>query len=204
MSRRAIKVLALASFLVLTNGGIALGKGPESVTITGPGVGSPIELINPDFFHGDYTDQVKVLMRQTSLWYATGGGSRLSAKPEGELGPAYTLTWINSGPPDDPVEERTIIQLLYLQAEKGPVVHTPPQEGLMDWGPGVVGWFLAPDDLADTLASLGGPLSDAGAAGPVAIGAPERLGLFGAIASAILLLLWVTRRRLGTTERERV
>lgn len=86
MSRRAIKVLALASFLVLTNGGIALGKGPESVTITGPGVGSPIELINPDFFHGDYTDQVKVLMRQTSLWYATGGGSRLSAKPEGRAG----------------------------------------------------------------------------------------------------------------------
>lgn len=204
MSRRAIKVLALASFLVLTNGGIALGKGPESVTITGPGVGSPIELINPDFFHGDYTDQVKDLMRQTSLWYATGGGSRLSAKPEGELGSAYTLTWINSGPPDDPVEERTIIQLLYLQAEKGPVVHNPPQEGLMDWGPGVVGWFLAPDDLADTLASLGVPLSDAGVAGPVAIGVLEHLELFGAIALAVLLLIWGMRRNPVSTEPERI
>jgi len=158
MRKRTMIVIAITSATVVAIGGTAFAKGPESATITGPGINAPIELINVDFFDTDYTDHVKELMRQTSLWYATGGGSRIAIEPAGALGSAYMLTWINSGPPGDPLEERTIRQLLYLRAEGGPVIHTPAQKGLEGWVPGVVGWFTAPDGLTDTLAALGVPV----------------------------------------------
>lgn len=51
--------------------------------------------------------------------------------------------------------------MIYLDAEDGPVIHTPTQEGLQGWGPGVIGWFAAPDGLRDTLIELGVPISAA-------------------------------------------
>ena len=159
MRKRAMIALVVTTTLVVAGGGMALAKGPESATVTGPGIAEPIELINADYFDSDYTDHVKELMRQTGLWYAAGGGSRIPAQPEGDLGPVYTLTWASSGPPGDPVDKRTIRQLLYLHAENGPLIHTPSQIGLEGWGPGVVGWAIAPSGLMDTLAALGIPVS---------------------------------------------
>lgn len=126
-------------------------KGPESATITGPGIDRPIELMDTADF-----DLVIRLMEQTGLWYGTGD---LLKEPPGELGPGYTLTWINSGPPAKSVDERTIRQMIYLDAENGPIIHTPAQEALRGWGPGVIGWFAAPSGLRDTLAELGVPIS---------------------------------------------
>lgn len=162
MRRQTLIVVVIATAVVVATSGTALAKGPESATITGPGIDEPIELIdagNPDL--------VQALMRQTGLWYGTSGGSRIVTEPAGELGPLYTLTWINSGPPGDPVDTRTIRQLLYLHAENGPVIHTPTQAALQGWGPDVVGWFTAPDGLTDTLSALGVPLS-----GPESINDP--------------------------------
>ena len=150
----------VTSAIVGVLGGIAFAKGPESATITGPGIDEPIELINADYFDSDYTDHVKELMRQTGLWFATS--SRISTEPAGDLGPPYTLTWINSGPPSDSVDKRTIRQTLYLYADNGPVIHTPAQEGLEGWGTNVIGWFTAPDGLRDTLAALDVPILESG------------------------------------------
>lgn len=171
MTRQTLIVVVVTTAVVVATSGTALAKGPESATITGPGIDEPIELINADYFNSDYTNHVKELMRQTGLWYATS--SRISAKPAGDLGPRYTLTWINSGPPGGPVEERTIRQALYLYAENGPVIHTPAQEGLEGWGPDVVGWFTPPDGLSDTLAALDVPILESGSFGePLASAIP--------------------------------
>lgn len=132
-------------------------KGPESATITGPGIDEPIELI-------DYgkTELVVRLFEQTGLWYATGDlPIPLPGKSAGELGPSYTLTWVNSGPPGESAEDRTILQVIFLHAESGPVIYTPVQESLAGWGPGTMGWFAAPGGLRDTLAELGVPISAA-------------------------------------------
>lgn len=210
MSKRTMIVLVVTIAIVVAIGGTAFAKGPESATITGPGIDEPIELINVDYFDTDYTDHVKELMRQTSLWYATGGGSRISAEPAGTLGAAYTLTWINSGPPGDLVDERTIRQLLYLHAEVGPIIHTPAQEGLEGWGPDVVGWFTAPDGLTDTLAALGVPVSasesifdmsasiDPSAASPVEAEPTNPLGYLAVGFGLIIGLGWAARRRKET------
>jgi hypothetical protein len=160
-SRKRAAARTLVRFLAVTVlSGIALfgsiapagAKGPESATISGPGIDQPIELID-----GTNPDLVARLMEQTVLWF--GGGDPLPGQPVGDLGPGYALTWVNAGPPEKSVEERTIRQVIYLEAESGPLIHTPAQDGLEGWGPGVTGWFAAPNGLRDTLVALGAPLS---------------------------------------------
>jgi len=202
-------VLLVVSILVIANARTALGKGPESVTLTGPGIDSPVELMDAVDWPISCNDSCPPdpmvrLMEQSGFWYATGDLPIALDRPPGELGPRHVLTWIRSGAPGETVDSRTILQSLYLHAANGPVIHTPAQEGLAEWGSGVTGWFLASDDLADILASLSAPLADAGGGESVAIGVPERLGLFAAIGSAGLVLMWAIRRRSVTTELERV
>jgi hypothetical protein len=153
---------AIVAVVLLGVGDTAMAKGPESATVAGPGIDQPVELIdaaNPDL--------VSRLMEQTGLWFGRGDLPRPIEEPLGDLGPALTLTWVNSGPPGHSVEVRTIRQLLYLYAEGGPVIHTPDQGGLAGWGPGVIGWFAAPGRLRETLGELGVPV----ASPPVGAGA---------------------------------
>ncbi len=130
-------------------------KGPESATITGPGIDEPVELMDT----GDAA-LVGLFMEQTGLWYGTGDLPSPIEEPAGDLGSAYTLTWINSGPPGLDVEVRTIRQVIYPNAESGPVIHTPDQSSLSGWGPGVIGWFAAPGGLRNTLVELGVSISE--------------------------------------------
>ncbi len=152
--------VAIVAMLVVGISEPAVAKGPQSATVTGPGIDRPIELMDT----AD-SDLVSQLMEQTGIWYATGDHPLPLEEPTGELGPAYTLTWINSGPPGESVGERTIRQLIYLEAQNGPVIHTPAQEGLEGWGSGVIGWFAAPNGLRDTLAELGVPIAEASSFG---------------------------------------
>lgn len=149
---RTFAGLVIMVMILFTDINLAVAKGPESATITGPGIEQPIELLN-----NTNMDLVVRLMEQTGLWYDTGT-SLSSKEPVGDLGPSYTLTWINSGPPSLSADDRTIFQQIYLDAENGPLIHTPPQESLQGWGAGVIGWFIAPGELKDTLIELGVPI----------------------------------------------
>ncbi len=128
-------------------------KGPESLMISGPGFEHPVDLMN------NYDiSLVANLLEQTGLWYGTGI-PLTSDLIKDKLGSRYTFTWVNSGPPSLSIEERTITQYIYLEADGGPIIHTPPQDSLQGWGSGVIGWFAAPDGLELTLAKLGVPIS---------------------------------------------
>jgi hypothetical protein len=151
-------------------------------------------------------DLVARLMEQTGLWYTTGDLPDLLDEPPGELGSGYTLTWINAGPPDKSVAERTIRQLIYLDAKNGPVIYTPDQIGLPGWGPGVIGWFAAPSGLRDTLAELGVPMaagSSFNAAAPSEIRADTflYLGVAGLALIVGLAGLIAARRTFGLPSR---
>ena len=145
--RSGAVAVVVAAIAVMAFAGPADAKGPGSVTIEGPGIDTPIELIGSD------TATLVKLMEQSGLWYATGDLPLPIAEPSRTLGPVYVLSWL-VGEIDN---RRTIRQFLYLDVERGTLIHTPPQEGLADWGPGVEGWFAAPDGLEDTLTSLGVP-----------------------------------------------
>jgi len=151
-------LIVVSGAAVVTTGLLGLttsvgAKGPQSATVTGPGIEEPIELLEVARGLDPSGELERQLMVQTGLWSAPTFESR--QPPTGELGPAYTLTWINSGPPDRSVESRTIHQELYPDADGGSVIHTPPQAGLEGWGSEMTGWFDAPNALWDTLAQLG-------------------------------------------------
>jgi hypothetical protein len=169
----------LTALVLFALAGNVWAKGPVSLTISGPGIDEPLELVA-----GADRALLTRLMEQTGLWYATGDLPRPLAGPPAELGPRYTLTWVNGGPPDKSREERTIRQELYLVDGGGLVIHTPDQETLENWGQGVIGWFAAPDGLRDTLAEMGAPLPAAtssaeGGAAETAPGVPWQAAVAG-------------------------
>ncbi|MFQ5966076.1 MAG: hypothetical protein ACE5MI_00525 [Acidimicrobiia bacterium] len=145
--RVLIPLVVIAAFL-LSIGGTAYAKGPESATITGPSIDRPIQLMDRG-----KPRLLSRLITQTGLWYPTGDLPVPIEGPPGRIGPRHTLTWINSGPPGTSAEQRTMLQFLYLDAEGGPLIHTPAV--LEGWGPEKLGWFAAPIGLPDTLAELG-------------------------------------------------
>lgn len=148
----AAQVLAAMAVAVVVLVGLvhpAVAKGPSSATLSGPGIDPPIDLTqtaDPGLMHA--------VMQQTGLWF--GAGEAVPQEPAAaDLGPRYTLSWVNSGPPSLSEEERTIDQYIYAHANLGLVIHTPEQNGLSGWGRSVTGWFVAPIGLQPTLTELG-------------------------------------------------
>ena len=167
----------------------ALAKGPTALTVEGPGLEQPLDI--------DTTENwtlLSKLMEQTGLWYATGDLPRPINAPTGDLGPGYTLTWVNGGPPGETVPDRTMIQYLYLHAEHGPLIHTPPQESLENWGQNRIGWFTAPKTLPDTLGRLGVPITSLSKAPALPPG--RYTAALGLLLAAGLIV--IGRRRRGT------
>ena len=190
------KIPVSAALLILVLFGLsqrAAAKGPASATISGSGIEGTLELMGEDNWA-----QVSKLMEQTGLWYATGDLPRPIEAPAGELGPAYTLTWVNGGPPGKSMEERTMVQYLYLHAENGPLIHTPRQDSLENWGQERMGWFTAPEGLSETLQALGVPASEA-APGVLPGGAWWIVGAAGVVVAAGLASLVAKRRRASRT-----
>jgi hypothetical protein len=91
-------------------------------------------------------DAPVTLISLTGLW----SGFRSAATAPENPGPAYTLTWV-VGAPGDPIELRTVYQYVYLDAIRGPLIHTPEQVGLAGWGTEVIGWFEAPEEIGPTI-----------------------------------------------------
>ena len=185
--------LAAAVFLVV-HGAVALAKGPESVTIAGPGIKDPVELMDAvDWpISCDETcppDPMVRLMEQTGLWYAAGDLPIAIEKPLGDLGSRYKLTWTRGGFPDESVEERTFHQFLYLDAEGGPFVHTPVQASLEDSVGHVYGWSKAPRGLVDSLRELRAQLPGSGIRPSGSDNAPTLFALLATAAAAVVMLV---------------
>ncbi len=172
---------AIVAVMVVGISPPAQAKGPESVTVAGPGISGELELISGDAEH------VGRLVELSGVWLGTGDlPVPLEGEPATPLGPAYTLTWLALGPPGVTATDRTIRQVVYPYAENGPIIHT---RAVPDgWGQDVLGWFAASPDLNVALVGLGVPLDT-----PPAEGGSRPL-VWVMFAAAMLIAVLVRRR----------
>jgi len=151
--RRLILLFALALLAMPTQ---ALGKGPSAATMEGPGGGGGIT------FSGDEGSGPLGNLTQQSGWFAAVFAQEpnpmLAARPKGDLGPKYTVTYTVPGPNNDTF---TITQDVYPYASSGPVTYLAPGQPIFDMTTRG-GWFQAGPDLKATLVAAGLPESAAG------------------------------------------
>jgi hypothetical protein len=123
----------------------AWAKGPDQVTITGPSLSQPINVVPVDAASSAQLDLIRQGSGIEAAMFAELPGEFAAARPAGDLGPQYRMTWNVPG-------DGTVAQDLYPYAAPSPAVFTPPQRLVTRSG-----WFTAPAFLKDTLHSLGLP-----------------------------------------------
>jgi hypothetical protein len=130
----------------------AFGKGPSAASIDGPG-GAGIT------FSGDGESggtALGNLAQQTGLFFAAFAQEpdpMLAARPKGDLGPRYTITWTVPGPSNEAWKLR---QDVYPYAEPAPVTYMEPGQAVYDRKTRG-GWFQAGPELKTTLVDAGLP-----------------------------------------------
>jgi hypothetical protein len=189
--KRMFVLLAIAALAVPAT---AAAKGPSGASIDGPGTGGGINLsgsleAGTDF--GDFTTWTgffPAVFRQTP-------DPMLDARPEGDLGPKYTVTYTVPGPNG---ETWKIEQDLYPYVKRGPITYMKPGQEIFETEGTRGGWYSAEIALTDLLVKLGLPAtppttSTADDAAAVSVGT---VLLLSALAALLLLAsAFILRRR---------
>jgi hypothetical protein len=149
-----MRTLALALLCVIAFPASALAKGPIAATIEGPGLSAPLELDGRGSW--DAGGPFPVLVQETAFFAAAWGGDvpMLPAKPAGELGARYALTYRLPGPAGN---VDLIRQELYPHARGGPVTFTPPGQRFFDSRQTLGGWYRGRPRLRTVLLEAGLP-----------------------------------------------
>jgi hypothetical protein len=139
---RAVTV-ALTLLALLTLASPALAKGPETGTLTGPGIDAPIEFLDQSAPLDEPTPPALDLIGMTGLF---SSASSDLATPPPDPGSAHTITWHMFG-------GDVIVQHVYLEAEGGALIHTPDQPAVEAWGTRP-GWRPAPEGLEEAITAV--------------------------------------------------
>ena len=150
MKRLFLVVLVAAFALPAT----AFGKGPSAASIDGPGGGGEgITFTGYGESAGSSLGDLTLLSGFFPAAFGQEPRPMLPSRPEGDLGPRYTITY--TVPTGAGVADR-IRQELYPYAAAGPVTYMVPGQRLFDREtPG--GWFQADRHLKELLVSAGLP-----------------------------------------------
>jgi hypothetical protein len=191
--KRAFLILAIAALALPT---AALGKGPSGASIDGPSDGSGITLGGDGESGGtplgDLADQAGFF----PAVFAQQPDPMLDARPKGDLGPKYTVTYTVPGPNN---ETWKIKQEVYPYATPAPVTYMKPGQTVFQIPGGTRGgWFLADSRLKETLVSAGLPaqaseVSSGSTAFPVSLVSLLAAAMLLAAATAAVLLRRRTR-----------
>jgi hypothetical protein len=190
--RRALPALAaLAAALLLP--AAAAAKGPSTATIAGPGLDHALEI--KGYGEGGDATPLGILVE--------GGGffaqvfqptPRLTtkARPAGQLGPRYDVTYTVPGPNGD----STLKQDLYPYATTGPLTYMAPGEKFWGTQSTTGGWFRGSSQLKQMLVQAGlpatAPAARAAHSGRMGIALETGAGI--AVATVALALLYRRRR----------
>jgi hypothetical protein len=144
----------------------AEAKGAKDVTVSGPGLATPIRFDNG----GDFGGSANRLWQASGLLVQTPDRVTPNVPQKGALGPRYlaTFQWLVG-----PQQTAPIRQELYPFADAGAVSYTPPrQRGLHVSSRG--GWYRAGPELTLLLVGAGVPVP-AGFAAPAPVAAQPPL-----------------------------
>ena len=180
--------VALAAALVATS---ALAKGASKAKITGPALGKGITLAGEGQVGGGQLMQLAEAAGFFPAVFLTDPNPMLSTRPQGALGPRYTITYAMPGPSG--VDE--LRQDLYPYAKPSPVTYVEPGQRFFGTEKTVWGWYVASARLKDDLVAAGlpeTPTIDGGGHGVpwTAVGA-----VAAAVAALILVGVAVLRSR---------
>jgi hypothetical protein len=151
MRLRLAIVSAAAVVAVLAIQGVAFAKGPDEVRIEGDSLPAPVVFSGHEGGSGPFG----ALVEQAGFFQASFGQQpdpMLGAAPTDDLGTALTLTWRVPGPSGTD----TIRQLVYLDAEGGPLTYTPAGQPFFGTEETHGGWFRAPAALLATVETITG------------------------------------------------
>jgi hypothetical protein len=153
MKRLALLTLTAAFAAILVPAAV-LAKGASEAQISGPGLGTPIKLAGEGQAGGGQLMQLAEAAGFFPSVFATVPNPMLDARPQGDLGPRYTITYVMPGPGS--VADR-IRQDLYPYAKPSPVTHTDPGQPFFGTERTVGGWYVASSVLKDDLVAAGLP-----------------------------------------------
>ena len=146
-----MKIVAALAVLALVLPAAGLAKGPAAATMEGPGLPGPVS------FTGDETSGPLGALTESSGWFPAvfprEPSPMLQARPSGELGAPYTVTYLVPGPDTDSF---TIVQQVYPYAEGGPVTFVEPGQAVFDTTASG-GWYRAGPELKAVLVAAGLP-----------------------------------------------
>ena len=189
--KRLVMLVAAAAFTATLVVPSALAKGASEAKITGPGLGSGITLVGEGEAGGQQLMKLAEAAGFFPAVFATTPNPMLSARPQGELGPRYTITYAMPGPGG--VDE--LRQDLYPYAKPSPVTHLAAGQRFYGTEEAVGGWYVAGATLKDDLVAVGLPeTSHVDGGGSVipwtAVGA-----VLAAVAALVLLGVAILRSR---------
>jgi hypothetical protein len=181
-------IAALLALVVLAVAPAAEAKGPTRATIEGPGLSKSLawnpvnaEKRTPGFF------KLVAGLGFFPAAFGTVPSPLLPSRPEGDLGPKYTITY---GVPTGRGKPAAVRQDLYPYAAGGPVTYMPPGQKLFVDRETTGGWYRAGNKVKATLRRLGLPATppsqDSGNRNAAAIGGALLVGILGALGVATL------------------
>jgi hypothetical protein len=195
--RRVALWTCLVAFAAAAIPTAALAKGASEATITGPGLAGPIQLGPGEPGSGTMLANIA----QSAGFFAAVFGQTPDPialdRPEGPLGPKYTITYAMPGPDNQRSE---LVQEVYPYAEPEPVTYTEPGQRFWTTERTHGGWYVATwEPLKEQLVAAGLPVSAPAVGGGDGDGFPWVLiGALGAVAvllGAIVLAALHGRRR---------
>ena len=156
-------LVLICAFVALALPATALGKGPSAATIDGPGISGGGITIRGCCANGTPAMNLADLAGFFPAVFAGEPDPMFDARPAGDLGPRYVITYTVPGPNN---ETWKIRQNVYPYATPTPVTYTKPGQPVFELpGGSHGGWFQADGRLEETLVAVGLPKRSASGGG---------------------------------------
>ena len=178
MRGRTLVFIATVGFVVIAWASPAMAKGPDQVTITGPGLDKPIVVTGyGEPGSGGNVGNVGELADGSGLFLVMFGSNSsdqklLTQAPTAQLGPKFLLSY---RVPDATEGGSTVRQDLYPQAAGGPLTYTEPGQAVFGTTTSG-GWYQTPPSFGRVLVHLGVSTNAVGQPQPASAATAQRGG----------------------------